>query len=329
MSTATPTQTRLSQLVASPTEPAAIARRTDVLPPATAGEESTGPRFVGSTEAVPHASGHSPQMGQIAEAMAAAQGEIKLAIANQEGVSKGKNSGVEFKFPYADLGAIIDVCSAPLSAHKIARFQPAKTLGNRVSVTTLLVHASGEWIAETLELPIDAGVMTTAQAVGAAISYARRYGLSALLGIGVADGEDVDAPQRANGNGHSSSVRPGGPVQMPQRQEASPPRPAAAAPAPSGPSRTAPPPAPGPQTPAGGFTIAAFERKRRTNGNGDYVHVQFSNGQIGSSVRPEMMRALEDGFKRKVRYADVVLTQSGQFAYVEELIPLTPGGDSW
>lgn len=329
--TTTETRTRLSALVSPPPEPAEIALRPQVLPPESAVDigDYTGARHVGSTEAVPHVSGHSPQMGQIAAAVAAAQGEIKLAIANQEGTSRGKNSGVEFKFDYADLGAIIEVCCASLSQHKVARFQPAKVIGNRVSVTTLLVHGgSGEWIAETLELPIEPGVLTTAQAIGGAISYARRYGLTALLGIGVADGEDIDA-HRHNGNG--SSVRPGqGPVQMPERAKTMTSAAVTTAPASAPPSsRTAPPPGSGPQTPAAGFTIKAFERKKTAGPKSKpYWLVQFSTGDVASTFSTSMGDAIERAHAAKTVYADVVITKKNGYAYIEELLPAA-GGDQW
>lgn len=194
-----------------PSEPQSLARPEAALPP----ELETAARAVGSTQAVPFASGRSPEIGLLAGAMAAAQGEIELAIKNKEGEAHGKQSGVKFKFDYADLGAVIDVCNGPLSKNKIARFQPAKPINNgtKVSVTTLLVHESGQWIAETLELPVEQGVMTLTQSIGGAIAFGRRYGLNSLVGIGFADGEDFDSQPKVqvqpppNGTTEQRSVK--------------------------------------------------------------------------------------------------------------------------
>lgn len=334
---ATTTTTRLSELVTAPTEPAAIARRPEVVAAPLVVTETPGanlqpgPHFVSSTEAVPHASGRSPHMGELAGAVAAAQGEILLAIANEQGKSKGKNSGVEFTFDYADLGALIDVCNGPLSKNHIARFQPAKVIGgNRVSVTTLLVHASGQWIAETLEMPIEQGVLTVAQAVGSAISYARRYGLSSVLSLGVGKGEDIDSGRHLSSNGNGQQARTGGPVQMPQRAtQAASPHTAASSPALARP--LAPTPAPASQASAGsGLTVQAIEKRQRQNKPAGqfWWAVLFSNGTKASTTHAELGEALERAKRDGTVYSDVVLTKKGDFTYIEELIKQT-GEDRW
>jgi hypothetical protein len=73
-----------------------------------------------------------------------------------------------------------------------------------VILVSLLLHSSGQWLRNVVRLPITQGKgINPAQATGAAISYARRYALSALLSI--ATGDDTDgavgpktgpAPQR-------------------------------------------------------------------------------------------------------------------------------------
>jgi hypothetical protein len=99
-------------------------------------------------------------------------------------------------------------------------------------VTTLLAHKSGEFIRNDLTLPVDS---LDPQAIGTAITYARRYALQALLGIAPEEGDD-DAQAASGGRSfqgsrdRESEVRSGrsGPVQMPQRAEvAAPPSPGA------------------------------------------------------------------------------------------------------
>ncbi|MBF0503241.1 MAG: ERF family protein [Candidatus Riflebacteria bacterium] len=97
-------------------------------------------------------------------------------------------SNPHFKSKYATLASIMEACRPALSAAGIAVMQGTsidpETL--RVNVTTLLTHTSGEFIKETLSIK---PAMDTAQAIGSAISYARRYCLSALVGI-VSDDDD-------------------------------------------------------------------------------------------------------------------------------------------
>lgn len=95
------------------------------------------------------------------------------------------------KNKYASLAAVWEALSGPLTANGLAVLQPAKLDGAFVEVQTILLHTSGEKMEfGPLRMPI--GEKATAQAVGSAISYARRYALSSLLGV-VADDDDGHA----------------------------------------------------------------------------------------------------------------------------------------
>ncbi|MBF0502319.1 MAG: ERF family protein [Candidatus Riflebacteria bacterium] len=122
----------------------------------------------------------SQTVGAISQALAKAQGQMKPAAFDA--------SNPHFKSKYATLASIMEACRPALSAAGIAVMQGTsidpETL--RVNVTTLLTHVSGEFIKETLSIK---PAMDTAQAIGSAISYARRYCLSALVGI-VSDDDD-------------------------------------------------------------------------------------------------------------------------------------------
>ena len=93
-----------------------------------------------------------------------------------------------FKNKYATLASIFDACRGPLAANGIAILQGVEAEGASVKVTTTLLHASGEAISSTLTMT---ATQNNPQGIGSAITYGRRYGLSALVGI-VAD-EDDDA----------------------------------------------------------------------------------------------------------------------------------------
>ena len=124
----------------------------------------------------------SEQINEIAGALAKAQGEIANATKD--------SSNPHFKTKYADLASVREAVQAPLSKHGIAVVQGVRTTGEGVEVETLLAHGSGQWLAETLTIPLG---QRSAQAVGSAISYGRRYSLMAIVGIAADDDDGNEA----------------------------------------------------------------------------------------------------------------------------------------
>jgi len=123
----------------------------------------------------------SDQIGDIAAALAKAQGAMKNAHLNK--------TNPHFRSKYADLAGIRDAVTPALSANGIAVVQVVQSEVvegvARVSVVTRLVHASGQWFESAL--PIPTGKM---QEMGSAITYARRYALSAICGIAADEDDD-------------------------------------------------------------------------------------------------------------------------------------------
>ena len=130
----------------------------------------------------------SPSLGALAAALSKAQGEMENAAK--------ANVNPHFKSKYADLASVWDACRAPLTKNGLAILQPVRANGAQVTVTTMLVHSSGEWISESLTMTAQ---QNTPQGVGSAITYGRRYGLSAMVGI---------APEDDDGNAASSQQAP-------------------------------------------------------------------------------------------------------------------------
>ncbi len=125
----------------------------------------------------------STTIGAIAKALAAAQREI--------GVAHKDATNPHFRSKYADLKAIDEACRPALSKHGIAICQGTGNMDGFVSVTTRLMHAdSGEWIESTLHI---APGKHDAQGVGSAITYARRFGLSALAAVPAGTDDDGEA----------------------------------------------------------------------------------------------------------------------------------------
>src|SRR6187397_1866937 len=96
-------------------------------------------------------------------------------------------------FRYAPLSSGLDIIRKILGRHEIATIQ-ATALDKEaglVRLTTVLAHSSGEWISSDWPVCQIADI-ASAQRVGAALTYARRYALFTLVGI--AGEDDLDAP---------------------------------------------------------------------------------------------------------------------------------------
>lgn len=129
----------------------------------------------------------SVEIHELASALAKAQGAI-------QGATKS-NVNPAFRSKYADLASVWDACRGPLSANGLSITQiPAIEEGGRVAVTTVLLHATGQWISSVLSVQ---PAKTDAQGIGSAITYLRRYGLSAMVGV---------APEDDDGNAASEQT---------------------------------------------------------------------------------------------------------------------------
>jgi len=137
---------------------------------------------------------HSDSIGALAAALAKAQTELKPAIMN--------STNAFLHNRYADLGAVIQAAQAVLPKNGLAVSQLVGNTGDRLAVTTILMHTSGEWIQDTASLELgDEKGKSAAQVAGSIITYLRRYGLAAIVGI-YADEDQDGAGSNGNGNGH-------------------------------------------------------------------------------------------------------------------------------
>jgi hypothetical protein len=112
-------------------------------------------------------------------------------------------------FRYAPLSSGLDIVRKALGQHEIATVQTTAIdqATQSVSLTTVLAHSSGEWIAS--DWPVCAlSEMATPRRMGAALTYARRYALFTLVGI--AGEEDLDAPDLGSQPGTSDRSLPKG-----------------------------------------------------------------------------------------------------------------------
>ena len=126
---------------------------------------------------------------KIAPALLKAQKEITFA-------AKDTNNPF-FKSKYADLPCVIDAIKKPLNDNGIVFVQSASPSNpGYLSMTTRLIHESGEWIEDTATIPLP---KSDPQGYGSASTYGRRYGLAAITGL-YQDDDD--------GNASAKNVKP-------------------------------------------------------------------------------------------------------------------------
>lgn len=127
----------------------------------------------------------SESIAGLAAALASAQGSMKGAIKD--------SANPFFKSKYADLASVVEAIRAAFSANGLSYIQTLEPSDkDEVRVETTLLHSSGEWIScGILSLPVS---KVDAQGYGSALTYARRYSLSAAVGV---------APEDDDGNAAS------------------------------------------------------------------------------------------------------------------------------
>src|ERR1700734_3194595 len=146
--------------------------------------------------------------------LAAALAKAQIELANPEkslvgAIEPASGEGSARLFRYASLSSGLEIVRKTLGQHEIATVQTTaidQTAGI-VNLTTVLAHASGEWIAS--DWPVCAIADTaTPHRMGAALTYARRYALFTLVGI--AGEDDLDAPDLVTPLQSNSGQKPNG-----------------------------------------------------------------------------------------------------------------------
>ena len=122
-------------------------------------------------------------------ALSKCQGELQAAKFNA--------TNPFLKNKYADLGAVIDAARKPMTSNGLSVAQPVEIEGDTVGVTTILMHASGEWISSSAKMPMgEERGKSAAQVAGSIITYLRRYSLASILGIYADEDGDGNKPEQ-------------------------------------------------------------------------------------------------------------------------------------
>jgi hypothetical protein len=140
----------------------------------------------------------SDSIANLAKALSIVQGKLTHA--------KKDSANPFFKSKYADLESVWDACRSLLADNGLAVTQFPGTysdLDKSMSLTTILMHESGEWISHEMSVPCgmlgrDGVLKLDAQAAGSAISYMRRYSLAAVIGVVQGDDDGNAASNKVN-----------------------------------------------------------------------------------------------------------------------------------
>lgn len=132
----------------------------------------------------------SESIAKLSSALVKAQKEITFA--SKDALNP------HLKSKYADIPSVIDAIKVPLNNNGIAYIQtPCMMQDMHLQLTTRLIHESGEWIEETMSIPM---IKQDPQAYGSALTYARRYALSAITGLYADDDDGYAASNHAKAN---------------------------------------------------------------------------------------------------------------------------------
>lgn len=146
----------------------------------------------------------SPEIAELAKAMVKVQRALNPACKDAE------NSFVKNR--YASLNSVIEACREALTAQSIwvAQYPVAAETGHLGLVTKLVHGDSGQWQSSLMVMPLP---KSDPQGYGSALTYARRYGLSTLVGMVSEADDDAEAatPRQAKPNRRT----PSGPAETP------------------------------------------------------------------------------------------------------------------
>jgi len=118
------------------------------------------------------------------ESIANISAAMSLAFADIEGAVKDKTNP-HFRSKYADLGNVVDAVKPALLKHGLWFSQVSYDIENHAAIETVIYHKSGEWIScGIVSVPVS---KVDAQGYGSAMTYARRYSLSAAFGVAPED----------------------------------------------------------------------------------------------------------------------------------------------
>lgn len=129
----------------------------------------------------------SDEIKDLATALSKAQNEFKPIFKT--------SSNPFYKSSYAALDEVISCTQKALSKNGLAVIQGNEATESGVVITTLLAHTSGQWVESKLTMT---PTKNDPQGIGSAITYGRRYALSAILGVASEEDDDANSASTKN-----------------------------------------------------------------------------------------------------------------------------------
>lgn len=155
----------------------------------------------------------SESIVELTKSLCVVQGKLRGAE------KSAKNS--HLNSDYADLASIYEACRDLLAENDFAVIQTHSEENGKFGLETMLSHASGEWCSGFIPLSLSGRGGNEMQALGSATTYARRYGLAAMVGVAPKDDdgeaaghretardENYRQPPQRNGNGNAEQREP-------------------------------------------------------------------------------------------------------------------------
>jgi hypothetical protein len=146
----------------------------------------------------------SATVGELVKAIAEAQTDYQALVARHTAKIPGKDGKSGYEYAYADLNDGLDALQSTLNSRGVAVIQEAYTVDRGVEVVTTLAMGEQWMEARPLFMPVSGG----AQAVGSAITYARRYSLFPMVGLAPADDDGEEANRNAPPPPSKPAVKP-------------------------------------------------------------------------------------------------------------------------
>jgi len=129
---------------------------------------------------------HSESIKDVAAAIGAVQQSVDVLGKDEKATVKSQRTGTSYTYTYVGLPTVWKVVKAAMKTNGLAVIQGCEEGERSTLITTLIAHKSGEWVEFSSPMPLKD---LSPQAVGAATTYGRRYGLMSALGL-VADDDD-------------------------------------------------------------------------------------------------------------------------------------------
>lgn len=166
------------------------------------------------TEITP-STNHQSAAAALMAALAKAQGEFNAIEKNRE-VTITTKSGYSYKFRYADLEEIITKTRPALASNGLSMIQTVEHGQQGPLLTCKLMHAGGGIITSEVLIPSARDMAADPKAFGAAITYFRRYMVTAMLGVAADDDLDADGQESSEPQKPATGQKPA--VTQPQRR---------------------------------------------------------------------------------------------------------------